>query len=127
MRIERDKIKYNITCNSNNAMCITNSCDSVVYLVTKYCVYTILTQSICLLILILVIDHGRNLVSPSNLLSIILANSKENTKTLNNILQHYFDIKKNKVAITELLDRDDNSILHWLELHNAKFLFSTHN
>ena len=36
MHIERDKIKYNISYNSNNTVYIVNSYDSTVYPVIKY-------------------------------------------------------------------------------------------
>ena len=126
-RIERNKIEYNITHNGDNAMRIVNSCDGAAYPVIKHCDRTILTQSLCLLTLTSVIDHSRNLSSLSNLLSTMSTNGEENTKTLDNALQHHFHTKKNKAVIAELLGRDDDSKLDWLESHDVKFAFSMHN
>ena len=83
--VKRDKSKY-ITHSNNNTIYIVNSINGAVYPVTKYCDCTILTQSFSLITSTTVMYQNKNLSSPSNLLSIMSTNGKEDTKMLSNVL-----------------------------------------
>ena len=54
-------------------------------------------------------------------------NGKEDTKTLENVLEHHFKNKHELDEIERSLDKSNNNIFLVLELHEVKFTHAMHN
>ena len=112
---------------SDELVRIVNSCDGDIHHVTKCCDQTILIQSISIVTPSSAQYFKRNLAAPNNLMTMMSTNGKEDTKTLDNILEHCFMKKDESEDIIRILERaNDNNVLT-LELHDAKFTHAMHN
>ena len=126
--VDRDRSKFGIMYNNNDEIvCIVNSCDGAIHPVTKFCDRTILTQSIGILTPTSVKYHNRNLATPGNLMTLMSTNGKEDTKTLDNVFEHYFSKKEKLVDIKGAMERENHDKLLLLELHDVKFTYTIFN
>ena len=79
------------------------------------------TQQTCTLTQDSIVSNNRNLSKPSNLLSTLSSNGKENIATLDNAFNDYFKIKHSMNQLASIINRKDVESTLQMNLHDVKF------